>query len=95
VLRHRRLALPIPKRWPPCDVSALTLLPGDLVTAALTRIRRIVGALTALGIEPPPRLLSAAQTSALGWASLDPIGAQLAPRRFVEPTPRPLATVMP
>lgn len=66
-------------------------LPGDPVTTVLTRTRRLIGALTALGVEPPPRLLTAAEISALGWASLDPIGARLAPRPFTQPTPRPLA----
>jgi hypothetical protein len=65
-------------------------LPGHPVALALTRTRRLIGALSALEVEPPPRLLSAAEISALGWASLDPIGAQLAPRHFTDSTPRPL-----
>jgi len=85
---------PPPGMWselsPAVLAGQLAPLPGDPITAALTRTRRIVGALTALGIEPPARLLSAAEISALGWASLDPISAQLAPRTFTEPTPRPL-----
>jgi hypothetical protein len=63
-------------------------LPGDPVTEVLTRTRRLIGALTALGLEPPPRLLTAGEISALGWASLDPISAQLIPRSFIEPSPR-------
>jgi hypothetical protein len=92
---------PPPGVWGELSPAALTgqvmPLPGAPVTAVLTRTRRIMGALAALGIEPPPRLLSAAEISSLGWASLDPIGAQLAPCIFAEPTPRPLqsATVGP
>jgi hypothetical protein len=80
--------------WSELSPSSLAGTPeplmGDPIAEALTRTRRIVGALAALGVEPPPRLLNAAAISALGWASLDPISAQLAPRAFTEPTPRPL-----
>jgi hypothetical protein len=85
---------PPPGTWgelyPSAIVGRLEALPGDPITEVLTRTRRLVGALRALGLEPPPRLLTAAEISALGWASLDPISAQLIPRSFAEPTPRPL-----
>ena len=77
--------------YPSAIVGRLTPLPGDPVTEALTRTRRLIGALRALGVEPPPRLLNATEISTLGWASLDPISAQLAPRTFTDPLPRPLA----
>ncbi len=76
--------------YPSAILGQLAPLPGDPVTEILSRTRRLVGALTTLGVEPPPRLLSAAEIHALGWASLDPISAQLAPRTFAEPTPRAL-----
>jgi hypothetical protein len=76
--------------YPSTIVGRLEALPGDPITEVLTRTRRLVGALRALGLEPPPRLLSAAEISALGWASLDPISAQLIPRSFAEPAPRQL-----
>jgi hypothetical protein len=74
--------------YPSAIVGQLEPLPGDPIAEVLARTRRLVGALSGLGFEPPPRLLSAAEISALGWASLDPISAQLAPRTFTEPVPR-------
>ena len=76
--------------YPSTIAGRLEALPGDPVAEVLTRTRRLVGALRALGLEPPPRQLSATEISALGWASLDPISAQLMPRSFAEPAPRPL-----
>lgn len=86
--------LPPAGTWGELSPSALLgqnePLPGDPVAEVLTRTRRLISAFGALGIDPPPRLLRAAEISELGWASLDPISAQLAPRVFAEAAPREL-----
>jgi hypothetical protein len=65
--------------YPSTVVGTLTRLNGDPITEALTRTRRLVGALAALGTEPPPRLLSACEIRALLFLALDPIRAQSQP----------------
>ena len=48
-------------------------LPGDPVEEALGRIRRAVGQFAELGMEPRPRLLSAAEIRVLMALALDPV----------------------
>ena len=52
---------------------------GDPIAEALARTRRLVGALAALGTEPPPRLLPAHEITALLMLALDPIRTQAHP----------------
>jgi hypothetical protein len=70
-------------------------LRGDPVLEALTRTRRLVGALAALGTEPPPRLLSAAEITSLLALALDPIRAQAHPASLLMSHARPLQTTEP
>jgi hypothetical protein len=87
---------PPPGTWGelyPSSIAGRSIpLPGDPIAEALGRTRRIASALAALGVEPPPRLLSAPEIAELEWSSLDPIGAQLAPRAFTD-SPRSLQQI--
>ncbi len=69
--------LPPPGTWgellPAAIVGQTTRLPGDPVAEALTRARRLLSQLAMLGLEPPPRLLAAAEIRALLRAALDPV----------------------
>ena len=64
---------------PAAIVGTLERLSGDPVAEALSRTRRLIGALTALGTEPPPRQLAAAEITALLTQALDPIRVQAHP----------------
>jgi hypothetical protein len=66
---------------PGAIVGTLERLNGDPIAEALGRTRRLIGALATLGTEPPPRLLTAPEITALLTHTLDPIGmrAQLSP----------------
>jgi hypothetical protein len=65
--------------FPAAIVGTLERVKGDPVTEALSRTRRLVGALAALGTEPPPRLLAASEIAALLTQALDPIRIQAYP----------------
>jgi hypothetical protein len=62
--------------YPAAIAGKTTRLPGEPVTEALARTRRLVSALAALGTEPPPRLLCAHEIRTLLFQALDPIRAQ-------------------
>jgi hypothetical protein len=70
-------------------------LRGDPVLEALTRTRRLVGALAALGTEPPPHVLSAAEIATLLALALDPIRAQAHPPSLLSIHARSLQTTAP
>ena len=65
--------------FPAAIVGTQERLNGDPIGEALGRTRRLVGALAALSTEPPPRLLSANEITALLALALDPIRAQTQP----------------
>jgi hypothetical protein len=64
-------------------------LPGDPVANALGRARRLAGALAALEIEPPPRLLRAHEIRVLLRLALDPVATLAHPDAFADEV-RPL-----
>jgi hypothetical protein len=77
---------------PASIVGQLTRLPGNPVSEALTRARRLLGQLATLGIEPAPTLLPASAIRMLVRAALDPIATEGQPLTTLA-TPRPLQTL--
>jgi hypothetical protein len=65
--------------FPAAIVGTRDRFSGDPIAEALARTRRLVGALVALGTEPPPRLLAAHEIVAVLALALDPIGTQTHP----------------
>jgi hypothetical protein len=65
--------------FPAAIIGTLDRLHGDPIAEALARTRRLVGALAALGAEPPPRLLAAHEITTLLALALDPIRTQSHP----------------
>lgn len=77
---------------PTAIVGQTVRLPGDPVTEALTRARRLLGQLATLGIEPAPTLIPAATIRQLVRAALDPIAAEGQQLTALD-APRPLQIV--
>jgi hypothetical protein len=71
---------PPPGTWgelfPAAIVGQTTRLTGDPIDEALTRARRLLSQFALLGMEPPPRLLRAAEIRALLRDSLDPVAGE-------------------
>ncbi|NCC93030.1 MAG: hypothetical protein EOM10_07070 [Opitutae bacterium] len=61
---------------PAALVGQTTRCAGDPVEAAVTRARRLVSQFAGLGMEPPPRLLSADAIRALLRLALDPVAGE-------------------
>lgn len=80
---------------PGAIVGQLTRLPGDPVSTALTRARRLLGQLATLGIEPAPTLLPAAAIRLLVQAALDPIASEGQQQITALAAPRPLQVIAP
>jgi hypothetical protein len=72
--------VPPPGTWgellPAAIVGQTVRLDGDPVEEALARARRLLSQFALLGMEPPPRLLSAPELRALLKGSLDPVAAE-------------------
>lgn len=76
--------------YPASIVGKITRLPGDPVQEALGRLRRLINGLAALGTEPQPRILSAAEIRTLLAMSFDPIAFQAHPLILSDAMVRPL-----
>jgi len=87
---------PPPGTWgellPAEIVGQTTRLDGDPVEEALSRARRLLSQFAVLGMEPPPRLLRAAEIRALLRDALDPVAGESQQQRSLE-APRLLQTV--
>lgn len=72
--------VPPPGTWgellPAAIVGQTVRLDGDPVEEALARARRLLSQFALLGMEPPPRLLSAPELRALLKGALDPVAAE-------------------
>jgi hypothetical protein len=75
---------------PTAIVGQVSRLPGDPVTEALTRARRLLGQLAMLGVEPAPTLLSAGAIRLLLRTALDPVAADSQQQLSALDGPRPL-----
>ncbi len=87
---------PPPGTWgellPAEIVGQTTRLDGDPIEEALSRARRLLSQFTVLGMEPPPRLLRAAEIRALLRNALDPVAGESQQQRSLE-APRLLQIV--
>ncbi|WP_129676011.1 hypothetical protein [Candidatus Chloroploca sp. Khr17] len=80
---------------PAALVGQVTRLPGDPVTEALTRARRLAGQFATLGLEPAPTLMSAPAIRRMLRAALDPVAAESQQALTAVAAPRPLQVVAP
>lgn len=80
---------------PSAIAGQVTRLPGDPVSEALTRARRLLGQLATLGVEPGPALLPAAAIRLLLRAALDPVAAESQQQLTALDAPRPLQAAAP